>query len=887
MKKTFYKFGTTLFLLLILFSFSHQTKALFLAPYFDVAITTETVGGDGIFDYSFSITTPPSALANYQENFQLETASGTASYYLSTGSGASDRAVLSQAESDDWSVVINCSSNNPAVTFNYQSNYVSMTARPFTRVTCVFTNTKKQKNPVIIIPGILSSHLNRNDDAKTELWPNIKKALFGPPGDKYLAELSLDEIGQPNLSYPVVLPTDIFRKLRDKDFFDGLITNLISFGYEENKDLFIFPYDWRLDIRASVDNVYSPILISLKDRIEQIKTQTGADKIDIVAHSMGGLLSKYYIKHYGTGKVDKFIDIGTPHLGAPSALKTLMYGDDMGIRFGLFGLNALEVKNISQNMPSAYQLLPSQNYFSTSSPDYKYYVYDMDDVDKNGVRGRLDFTQTQQFLKNTGRNELLLNNAPHIHNDLDLMNPADYGVQAYNIVGCGVPTIGKFFSLGQKHNGQYYDVSYISGDGTVPEKSARSFPSIEEYQITGVNHSGLTSSEGVGNLISNLLGDKVAEFDFITYEYVSTSTPLCKVPDGDLISFHGPVTVNIYDANQNHAGPVAGADNFEQNISGVTYDYVDDNTFIYLPAQSADNQYEIKAKANKKGKASSHIKKSRNGQVVQTFYYDNLPLDSASTTVEIEIKDGGPVVTIDPEDNSGDIITVPPSSIVDGDSLDDQDPPITAIHLEQATSTASTTITFSTDDDDTLVTEYSVDGGGTFQTATSSSPIIISDVGTTTIFYQSTDTAGNIENPQEIEIIILPEPAPPIVEIVSTITASPGHHRSSKKSEVIEEEIMAEPPQVSVLTTSLSEQYFEPKLANDNTISKIEEIVVDNLPKTEVVKAVIPYYASVISSDNSDLSLRNLFWLFIVILLLIILLLFLGKSFIKNDKIRR
>lgn len=858
MKKIFYRLGLTFTLLLILFSVSLRVEAIMFAPYLDVHIITETIGGNATFNYSFSVYSPSGPAPDIHEDFSLTTASGTASYFIPSSAGPSNRAIINQDLLSDWDLSISCVGDNEEVTFDYKIDYVSMVVHPFTTITCTFINAKKQRTPVIIIPGILSSYLNRNDDEKTELWPSLGQALFGWPGDKYLEELSLDEIGQPDLSYPVVLPTDIIRKIRDKDFFDGLIKKLISEGYEENKDLFVFPYDWRLDIRDSVDNIYSPILISLKDKITQIQNQTGSSKVDIVAHSLGGLLSKYYIKNYGLGKIDKFIDLGTPHLGAPSTLKTLMFGDDLGIKFGWFGLKADRVKSISQNMPSAYQLLPSENYFSTSSPDYKYYLYDMDDIDQDGARGRLDFAQTKQFLKNTGRNEFLLDRAPNIHNDLDFMNPADYGVKAYNIVGCGVPTIGKFFSLGQKYNGQYYDVAYISGDGTVPEKSARSFPSVEEYQVTGVNHSGLTSAEGVGSLVSSLLLNKVSEFDFVTYEYISTSTPLCNVPDGDLISFHGPVEL---------------PEDFGQNIPNLVYDYIPNNIFIFLPTSVTD-RVEIKVTAQKKGKSSSHIKKFRNGQVTQTIYYDDLPLASASTTVEVKFEDNEPVVV-------DDSILVPPSVIIDGDSLDDLEPPVTIVDIDQATSTASTTITFTTEDDDTLETEYSVDGGETFIVASSSIPIIISDIGTTTIVYQSTDTAGNIENPQQVEIVILS--LPPVPEIIAPIIEEPeSNHSSTKKKKEIKNE-------TETITEAETEKEIKkaPEIAavfSPNSIIDEIDVVSVEPANTVITDPIIPYYASTLSAG---LGFKNFLWLLLLIIILILCLLLLGRSFLKNDRIKR
>ena len=129
-------------------------------------------------------------------------------------------------------------------------------------------------------------------------------------------------------------------------------------GYEEDKDLFVFPYDWRFSNTKTAE--------LLNKKINRIMLDTGAEQVDIVAHSMGGIVTKTLIKDYGSVKINKVVFLGTPHLGSPKGTKTLVFGDDMGITTANDSVSVLNpkiIKVISQNMPSIYELMPSKKYF--------------------------------------------------------------------------------------------------------------------------------------------------------------------------------------------------------------------------------------------------------------------------------------------------------------------------------------------------------------------------------------------------------------------------------------------------------------------------------------------------------------------------------------------
>jgi hypothetical protein len=511
-----------------------------------------------------------------------------------------------------------------------------LTTNPFLPVenSTTTATTTPARVPVIIVPGIMASYLSKEGliSADTEVWMNTLKMTLSLE-DLYLYDLALSYSGE-SIQGLVIKPTDIVQlvdvPLFRSHFFDYLITTIKHNGYLDEKDLFVFPYDWRLDIETSASK--------LKEKIEEVKIKTGASKVDLVGHSMGGILVKKYLKDTGGVSVNKFIDIATPHSGSPNAFNILSFGNTA---INIFDRKT--AKNISQNMPAIYELLPSQNYLNQADDNYKYYVFD--GINKNN---RLSFDQTKTYLKDSGRNAALVDRANTFHQEVDNLNPADYGVKAFNIVGCGIPTIGQFYILDKDEDGHvYYNIKMINGDGTVPLRSAEAIAAEKTYYVKGIRHAVISSADGVKELVASLLISSTTP-DGSAYENISSLSSDCSLPGGVIVSFHSPVDLHVYDESRNHDGPTSNGD-VEENIPGATYEVIEDNKFSFLPG---DSEYEVIGKATGNGMLAVRIEDFGGEKVTKTTLFNDIPVKE-TTIIKFKVRRGLPTIILIDADGDG------------------------------------------------------------------------------------------------------------------------------------------------------------------------------------------------------------------------------------------
>ena len=102
--------------------------------------------------------------------------------------------------------------------------------------------------------------------------------------------------------------------------YDAIITTLKNKGKIENKDFYIFPYDWRAPITDTANNLN--IFLSTF-----IWNKNPYQPVQLVGHSLGGVISSVFASKNPSKPIKKIITAGSPLLGAVQAYKPLAGGE--------------------------------------------------------------------------------------------------------------------------------------------------------------------------------------------------------------------------------------------------------------------------------------------------------------------------------------------------------------------------------------------------------------------------------------------------------------------------------------------------------------------------------------------------------------------------------
>jgi pimeloyl-ACP methyl ester carboxylesterase len=221
-----------------------------------------------------------------------------------------------------------------------------------------------RKPPLIFVPGLLGSCLFKKGSGEP-IWPALEwwdKGHFKPTSFREITSVEEKETSRNEPLFPLI--------------YSEMLRHFEEIGYVIGQDLWIFPYDWTQSNRISGQKLQQFVQ-------NMLSTHPQWQQVDIVSHSMGGLVTRAAGKLYSM-PIRRAVYIASPHFGAPKAFFIL----HRKMRFSVFGsffrnimgdlawrwyLHRLgftgnlnlekEIKNMACQVDSVFELLPDRFYF--------------------------------------------------------------------------------------------------------------------------------------------------------------------------------------------------------------------------------------------------------------------------------------------------------------------------------------------------------------------------------------------------------------------------------------------------------------------------------------------------------------------------------------------
>lgn len=390
----------------------------------------------------------------------------------------------------------------------------------------LFLSQSLDSLPVIYVPGIMGSPLYDDINNNNLLIPD-EKAWFGIQfftGSLRLKDNGIDPNGNFNIKV-APLRNDAANTLRDElnnvpmDLFKGFFDNLEANGYllddydedhTEGENLFCYTYDWRKN------NLTNAELLS--NFIDSVLIWTGAGQVNLVGHSMGGIVSKTCIQNFDRSRIKNIVFIGTPHLGAPEVLTVMLKGKLFEWLNFVNEITWLTARDLARNLPSCYQLIPSYSYFDLSfnngvSTDIDIYsqCFQMPNGNYTNYPELISYLEDYESCLIENLNDVLLSNSENFKVSIDTI---DFGnVDVFNIVGFNQWTIGKNKVIDGSPPLYCKTIEYyrnLNGDFTVPVRSAELINGQifeHTYYIPNVMHHNLPGSQETLDILLGIFSD--------------------------------------------------------------------------------------------------------------------------------------------------------------------------------------------------------------------------------------------------------------------------------------------------------------------------------------------------------------------------------------------
>jgi pimeloyl-ACP methyl ester carboxylesterase len=275
---------------------------------------------------------------------------------------------------------------------------------------------------------------------------------------------------------------------------DGLVNSVLGFDiYGSSSKHFEelapgrhydYVWDWRQTPAAALDG-----LDKLVDRARQ---ENGVAQVQLVAHSMGGLVLREYIDRQDRAdKVARAVSIATPYWGSVKSMFALAAGVQAPnfAPMDLFTDNE-DMKAAAKTFPGHFALLPAFNYGPWLKVDGK----------------QLDFDGIKAYMQSIGIDPAMWDQGLDEHGRM-LDHYEDHGVDFQVIVGGGRPTAASVdLRYGIDDQVDTALVNWESGDETVVARAAAAdVPRDRLHYVCDQKHVPLTVAYATLRLVDDFL----------------------------------------------------------------------------------------------------------------------------------------------------------------------------------------------------------------------------------------------------------------------------------------------------------------------------------------------------------------------------------------------
>jgi len=374
-------------------------------------------------------------------------------------------------------------------------------------------------NPIIVIPGILGSKLVDKDLTNSH-WGDFGRNFANPKKvtnlrnmalpmslNKGLDQLNVTSIADGSMRHVTGtiagLPIKInsYASLMEamgvgSEIMGSSIEKLDDYvddkRYQANA--FEFGYDWRKSMDQNAIKL-GEFIQQVTRFIQMYRGNHNPVKFDIVAHSMGGLIARYFLRFgkqllpndgslpvlnwAGSSQVERMVIIGTPNAGSLFALDKLVSG------FPVNPVTPAYDSIVLGTMPSIYQLLPRFRHKTFKRTDADEVASNFLDInfwiDMNwGLANKkkdslleklLPDVETPENRRNTALDHLdkCLKSAVSAQLALDLYSPRPEHLKVFLFAGDNVAT--PLLATAKKGDKKITIQKKGAGDGTVPRAS--------------------------------------------------------------------------------------------------------------------------------------------------------------------------------------------------------------------------------------------------------------------------------------------------------------------------------------------------------------------------------------------------------------------------------